>query len=1493
MATRLLRVEERLETNTKDVGMWFEKFNYYLIEKELIIPTPADPDQVTDIEQEAIKKMKKRQVVHLINNMSSEMFSRLKNLMAPKEIGEESLETIQAALEQHASPKPTVLTERHKFHWLRQKDGEETGVFFSRLREQALKCCFDADQLDERIRDQFVFGIKSVDARETLLSEDIDKLEIKTVFEKVIAIERSKKEAQAQNPDVDLNWVDRGKYQRRKQQREMNPETQERMKKIKCYLCKQYGHMKINCPQKRRNSMDSRSPMGIRSLSGSKEPRSRRHHGKDIKFKRTMNQVILDDQEGESYSIDDLDQFQILNLGIELDKFHINLNLNEKSKLFEKPLNVLHDKSAYCADFNAEIESSDMNLHTISDCSESVKAVCSKPLIYVKVNDGELAMEVDSGASVTVCSESAMKLAGIKYSVLDCSAKLTVANGQKLDVVGKAVVDVHVNGLYKPGLELYLVQGSFPTLFGRSWIKEFCGDDWLNKLLPNVKSKKTPGSSVVSVIKVEKPEQVMKPESQQIRSVEQLLKSPVFEDGLGLVRGVKIRLKLRDGASPKSEPPRRVPFAVKQKLEMEYKKLIEQGVLIDIKDSPWGTPVVPVAKGDSVRVCGDYTRTLNQVLDLKHYPLPTIEECFSKVAGGEKFSKIDVRQAFNNLEIAEEHREFTTLNTHLGQKAWTRVPYGLNNSGAYFQEAIDKILSGIPMVCCRVDDILVSGRNDKDHLANLNEVFSRLETHGLRVKKEKTELMRDELIYLGHRISKHGMSPVRSKVEDLLKTPEPENVKQLIAFLGAVGYYRRYLPDLATVIAPLDCLRSSKVKWQWTKVEQDAFKKLKELLSSDRVVACYDPEMAVKVESDASKVGLGAVISHVYPDGSEKVIEYASRTLSECEKKYSQIDKEALGIIWAVKRFHYYLYGRESFDLVTDHQPLTFIFNKNRGLPEMSSNRVSRWALILMNYNYKIRYRRSQDHANCDMLSRLPRPGVIKNPVDEDAEAFSIDMDQAQLDAVVIASETRKDPILSKVSMWILDGFPKVKPCDLNPELSAYWNRSDTLSIELDCITWGNRVIIPNKLRTKVLELIHASHIGVGGMKSVARSFVYWPGLDRDIEQVAQMCPACNKYGKSLPSNPDHPWIRSTRPFQRVHVDFADFGGRKWFLLYDSYSKWPEITGMDRTKTEDTIKVLRDIFCRFGIPFTLVSDGGPQFISEEFERFMRVNQIRHIKSPTYSPRSNGFCEVLVRIWKASMKKSLETSPDLDLNSARFLLSYRNTPHSTTGVAPAVRMFNRTLRSRLHQLRPSDRQIMEDLQPEREEKLMDNKLKERNFFESEPVWAQINDNKIWYPAQIVKTYPGSPVYDIAYNGRVIKKHVERIKRRLTPVIDLQKQSLNEAERQKLAAAKFASEERAKEEKLRAYLERKQLKYPGANDNTDMLTSKTSHSSTEQATVSSQNVPTVNSQKVPSTADTAVSCQNLPTASAAGTSGSTEPIRRSRRLMGKVTDFKKFF
>ena len=1238
--------------------------------------------------------------------------------------------------------------------------------------------------------------------------------------------------------------------------------------KVRCYHCHQFGHIKSNCPDRRTGKPPNSSSKSSNSKPyGGNSSKSR----ENVQFRRTMNTYVLEDNNGEYYSIGNDDQFDIMNVDLQiLHDCNKNQDFdNSIDNLFESK--IMHDVNILNDDVNSNDDSSSVCMPL--DTSTDVNMISSKPLIDIEINNQKFVMEIDSGASVSVCSKVALERAGIKFSVRQSNTKLNVANGQKIDVVGKALVNVNLKGVCKSDLELYIVDSEFPALFGRSWISEFCGNNWLDRLLSGIKCEMpvknciTPvenlSSSCVDVCKFDDSNG-----DERLRSVKELLNSSVFEEGLGLVKGVKIRLKLRGDARPISEPTRRVPFAVKDKLEVEYKRLSDQGVLVDVKESLWGTPVVPVPKGETVRVCGDYTRTLNKVMDLKQYPLPTLEECFSKVAGGQKFSKIDIRQAFNNLAIAEEDISLTTLNTHLGQKAWTRIPYGLNNSGAYFQEAIDQILSNIPMVCCRVDDILVSGLNDDDHLINLNRVFRQLERHGLKVRRDKTVLMADEVVYLGHRINKNGVSPVRSKVDDLIKTPEPRDVKQLISFLGAVGYYRRYLPDLATIIAPLDKLRSAKVTWKWTGVEQSAFCKLKELLSSNHVVACYNPKLPVKVESDASKVGLGAIISHIYPDGSEKPIEYASRKLSESECRYSQIDKEALGIIWAVRRFHYYLYGRE-FELVTDHMPLTHIFNRNKGISEMSSNRLSRYALILMNYNYKIRYRNTRDHANCDMLSRLPRPG-IEEKSDEDAEIFAVKMDDSFIDARLIAQQTKRDPILNKVSMWVLDGWPTVKPDNLNSELSAFWERRDYLTLELDCLTWGNRVIIPTSFRTAVLQLLHSSHIGVAGMKNVARSFVFWPGIDRDIDLLAKTCEACNKFGKSLPKTPDHPWIRPTKPWMRVHVDFAQFMDKQWLLLLDTYSKWPEVIKMDRTKSSDTIRVLRDIFCRFGLPFTLVSDNGPQFISDEFKLFVQNNGIKHIHSPTYSPKSNGCCERLVGSWKQSMKKSYETCKDLDLNNAKFLINYRNTPNSVTGIAPAVRLFNRTLRCRLHQLRPSDRQTMEDMHPERDEKIMKSLPSERKFKTSEPVWVQINDDKIWHPATICKEYSNSPLYDVSFKGRVIKKHADRLKHRTVPVINMEKQAVSDELKQSLRE-RYDD----KEQKLDHYLQRKGLtaveKSSGTTPEPAQPDSISAHSSLEN-TASEQ----------PSSSTTSDSCSvpvNVP--------------RRSARLHGKECDFSKFY
>ena len=251
------------------------------------------------------------------------------------------------------------------------------------------------------------------------------------------------------------------------------------------------------------------------------------------------------------------------------------------------------------------------------------------------------------------------------------------------------------------------------------------------------------------------------------------------------------------------------------------------------------------------------------------------------------------------------------------------------------------------------------------------------------------------------------------------------------------------------------------------------------MLCSNRLLAMYDPKLPIKIESDASNYGLGSVISHIYPEGSEKPIEYASRTLSKAERKYSQIDKEALAIIWSVKRFHYYVYG-SSFELVSDYKPLIHIFSKNKGLPEMSSNLISRWALFLMNYNYTIKYRNTREHANCDMLSQLPRTTHHDDEVDEVAELFSITLEEIFIDAKAIASETRRDSILNRVAMWVLNGWPPKLPSNTenSSEVQAFWSHREQLTLEVDCVTWGNRVVIPKNFRDDVLKLLHSTHVG-------------------------------------------------------------------------------------------------------------------------------------------------------------------------------------------------------------------------------------------------------------------------------------------------------------------------------------------------------------------------------------------------------------------------------
>ncbi|CAG4992023.1 unnamed protein product [Colias eurytheme] len=449
----------------------------------------------------------------------------------------------------------------------------------------------------------------------------------------------------------------------------------------------------------------------------------------------------------------------------------------------------------------------------------------------------------------------------------------------------------------------------------------------------------------------------------------------IFSNKLGEFNRHKVSLHLKLDAKPLYFKARPMPFALRDKVDQEINRLLDLGILKPVSHSEYASPIVPVLKRDgSVRLCVDYSVSLNKQLVVDKYPLPTIKELFSKLHGGQQFSKLDLSMAYNQFVLDDQSQKYTCINTHRGLFVFTRLVFGLASAPAIFQRAMDELLSGIDGVLCLLDDVCITGRNRAEHLERLHTVLQRLQAAGLVLQREKCEYFKDEVNYLGYIINKDGLKKNPDKVKAILEAPIPANLNQLQSFLGLINYYRCFIPDASTILSPLYELLKKGIKWHWSDLENKAFIRIKEILASDQVLAHYNAEAKIILTVDASPSGLGAILSQIAGDGQERPVAFASRTLNSAEKHYSQIQKEATAIIFGVRRFHQYLYGRTSpFILRTDHKPLLSIFGPYKGIPEVSANRLQRYALFLSSYNYEIEYVKSKDNT-ADYLSRASLP---------------------------------------------------------------------------------------------------------------------------------------------------------------------------------------------------------------------------------------------------------------------------------------------------------------------------------------------------------------------------------------------------------------------------------------------------------------------------------------------------------------------------------------
>ena len=396
----------------------------------------------------------------------------------------------------------------------------------------------------------------------------------------------------------------------------------------------------------------------------------------------------------------------------------------------------------------------------------TLKEGASTPIkVDMQVDEQNLVMELDTGASRSVISEATYRRYFQGKPFMKGEVKLRTYSGHEVQVRGELQVVVRYHG-QQEDLSLLVVEGDGPSLLGR---------DWLSKLRLNWQQ-----------IFIRQAEESHK-------SLEKVLSQfkEVFNPNLGSLQGYTAKIHLEDNAVPWFYKARPVPIAIKPMIEKELDHLVEQKVLQPIEFADWAAPIVPVLKSDkkSIRICGDFKVTINQVSKLDRYPIPKVEDLFTALSGGKLFTKLDLSQAYQQVSLDEDSKKLVVINTHKGLFQYNRMPFGISSAPGIFQRVMESLLQGIPHVVVYLDDILITGKDDEEHLKSLEEVLSRLKKSGLRLKRDKCFFFQKEVDYLGYKIDANGLHPTEKKLQAIRDAPAPKNTAELKSYLGLLSYY--------------------------------------------------------------------------------------------------------------------------------------------------------------------------------------------------------------------------------------------------------------------------------------------------------------------------------------------------------------------------------------------------------------------------------------------------------------------------------------------------------------------------------------------------------------------------------------------------------------------------------------------------------------------------------------------------------------------------------
>jgi len=541
------------------------------------------------------------------------------------------------------------------------------------------------------------------------------------------------------------------------------------------------------------------------------------------------------------------------------------------------------------------------------------------------------------------------------------------------------------------------------------------------------------------------------------------------------------------------------------------------------------------------------------------------------------FSKLDIKWAFHQIELSESSRSITTFVTHKGLYRYKRLMFGISCAPEMYQRVAQQALQGCEGVRNIFDDIIVHAPTVEEHDARLEALLKTIQEKGLTVNPEKWEFRMTELMFMGHLLSARGIGPNNEKVRAVIEARQPNSPGEVRSFLGLVNYIGRFIPDLSTVVEPLSHLTKKGEPFIWEEAQESAFRELKGRLANTETLGYFDRNAKTIVITDASPVGLGAVLVQEI-NGEHRVICYISKSLTGTERRYSQTERETLGIVWACERLHMYLYGTE-FELHTDHKPLECIYSTTS--TGKSSARIHRWVLRLQPYRFTVKYTPGPQNI-ADSLSRIiDDKGKGGNSSGLTDFNFTAGDDEyvrfVARNATPRALTTREIEEASAVDEEMID----LRKCIHNKQWYKLENKhylpiKDELCVIGQLILRDTIILIPESLCNRVLEIAHEGHPGIVCMKRRLRTKVWWVGMDRDVEQFCKTCHACQLV--SLPQAPEPMKTTElpTGPWQHVSADLMSLpSGDYLFVVVDYYSRYYEVDTMRTTTTDRIIKSLR------------------------------------------------------------------------------------------------------------------------------------------------------------------------------------------------------------------------------------------------------------------------------------------------------------------------------